>query len=64
MIDYLFLAYILWQIYKGSINGIGKEIERLFFALLLLCAVMGIFIISELMGAIKSTLQVFLPSSS
>ena len=63
MIDYFFIPYIIWRYIKGSINTIGNEIENLFIPLLLLCAVMGIFIISELTGLINSTLQILLTST-
>ena len=57
MFDYLFGGYFLWRLVKGYLNGIGKEVESLFFTLLMLCGVMGIFIISEITGLIKTTLQ-------
>lgn len=64
MIDYFFITYIFWNLFKGYINGVGKEIERICFSLLLLCSVMGIFILSEFIGLIKSTLQTLLTSTS
>jgi len=64
MIDYFFIAYIIWRLVKGYINGVGKEIDSLCVTLLLLCGVMGIFVITELSGVIKSTLQILLTSTS
>ena len=64
MIDYIFLAYLLWNLFKGYMNGVGKEIEKICFTLLLLCSVLGIFVLSELIGLIKSTLQTLLTSTS
>ena len=58
--DYIFLFYILFRSVKGYTNGVGKEIENLCFVLLILCAVMGFFIISELTGMVESTLQTLL----
>ena len=58
--DYIFIFYILFHSVKGYANGVGKEIENLCFVLLLLCAVMGFFIISELTGVVESTLQTLL----
>ena len=57
MIDYFFIFYIIYRSIKGYINGVGKEIENLCFVLLLLCAVMGFFIISEITGLVETTLQ-------
>ena len=57
MIDYFFAAYFLWCIAKGYLNGIGKEVASLFISLLFLCGVMGVYLISELTGLIKTTLQ-------
>ena len=58
--DYLFIFYILFRSVKGYANGAGKEMENLCFVLLLLCAVMGFFIVSELTGVVESTLQTLL----
>ena len=63
MIDYIFLAYIFWNLFKGYMNGVGKEIEKICFTLLLLCSVLGIFVLSEFIGLIKSTLQTLLTST-
>lgn len=63
MLDYFFIGYFLWRLFKGYTNGIGKEVESLFFTLLFLCAVVGVYIISELTGLIKSALQTVLTSS-
>ncbi len=60
MIDYIFVFYIIYRSIKGYANGVGKEIENLCFVLLLLCAVMGFFIISEMTGLVESTLQTLL----
>jgi len=63
MLDYLFLAYFIWRIIKGYLNGVGIEVKNLFFSLLFLCGVLGIFILSELTGLIKTTLQTVLNST-
>jgi len=63
MMDYLFIFYIIYRSIKGYINGVGKEIENLCFVLLLLCAVMGFFIISEITGLVETTLQTLLTGS-
>ncbi len=63
MIDYIFLAYIFLNLFKGFINGVGKEIEKICFTLLLLCSILGVFVISEFIGLIKSTLQTLLTST-
>lgn len=57
MIDYIFIFYILFRSIKGYANGVGKEIENLCFVLLLLCGVMGFFILSEITGLVETTLQ-------
>ncbi len=63
MLDYIFLTYFLWQIFKGYSNGVGKEVKRLFFTLLFLCGVLGIYILSDLTGLIKTTIQTALNST-
>jgi len=63
MLDYLFLTYFLWRLIKGYSHGVGKEVKSLFFTLLFLCGVLGIFILSELTGLIKTTLQTALNST-
>ncbi|MDX2507108.1 MAG: CvpA family protein [Gammaproteobacteria bacterium] len=63
MLDYFFYAYLLWCFIRGIMRGAGKEVEGLLFSLLILGALLGLFVFSQLSGFIKTTLQMTLSDS-
>ncbi|MCW8930319.1 MAG: CvpA family protein [Gammaproteobacteria bacterium] len=63
MLDYLFISYLIWCTVQGHKRMIGKEIEGLLFSLLLLGMLLGIFVITQLTGLIKTTLETLMFSS-
>jgi|GEM_PF-3100206 len=63
LLDFSFIFYLIWCFNKGIRKGFGKELEGFIVALLFLGTLLGIYIISQLTGLIKTTLQATLLSS-
>jgi len=63
LLDFCFIFFLLWSLLKGIKKGLGKEFEGLITALLFLGTLLGIYVLSQLTGLIKTTLQMTLLSS-
>jgi uncharacterized membrane protein required for colicin V production len=63
ILDCFFISYLIWCFFKGTTKGLGKELEGFILSLLFLGTLFGFFVISQLSGIIKTTLQITLSDS-